>query len=133
MKEGEKKMIAQEKHPGRVPQCHKLAALIKKRKEEILRNKEQSTEKSTVRSSVQSTEQSSVQPKEQSSVQLKEAVLQYSQMMLMSMASVYLPSLPLVFVYFLHLTLFSLKIKKPSMKNKINNQNDVLSFRKKSL
>ena len=39
----------------------KLAALMKKRTEEILRNKEQS--------SVQSTEQSSVQPAEQPSVQ----------------------------------------------------------------
>ena len=35
-----------EKHPGRVAQGHSLAALIKKRKEETLRNKEQPTEKS---------------------------------------------------------------------------------------
>ena len=44
---------------------HKLAALMKKRKEEILDNKElstvQSSEQSSVQSSVHSTEQSSVQ------------------------------------------------------------------------
>ena len=62
-------------------------------------------------------------------------ILQY-RMILMSITLVYLLSLPLVFVYFLHITLFSLKIvkkKKLSMKNKINHQNDVLCFRKKSL
>ena len=53
-----RKKITQEKHPGRVPQGHKLAALMKKRKEEILRNKEKSTEQSTEQSSVQSTVQS---------------------------------------------------------------------------
>ena len=61
MTEEEKKTITREKHPGRVAQGHKLAALMKKRKEEILRNKEQSTVQSTEQSSVQSTEQSSVQ------------------------------------------------------------------------
>ena len=59
-------------------------------------------------------------------------ILQY-RMILMSITLVYLLSLPLVFVYFLHITLFSLKIKKLSMKNKINHQNDVLCFRKKLL
>ena len=34
------------------------------------------------------------------------------QMILMSMPLVYLPSLPWTFVYFLHITLFNLKIKK---------------------
>ena len=34
------------------------------------------------------------------------------QVILMSMALVYLPSLPWTFVYFLHITLFNLKIKK---------------------
>ena len=58
MTEEEKKTITREKHPGRVAQGHKLAALMKKRKEEILRNKEQSTVQSTGQSSVQSTEQS---------------------------------------------------------------------------
>ena len=47
-----------EKHPGRVAQGHSLAALIKKRKEETLRNKEQPTEKSTEQSTEQSTVQS---------------------------------------------------------------------------
>ena len=58
MTEEEKKTITREKHPGRVAQGHKLAALMKKRKEEILRNKEQSTVQSSVQSTVQSTEQS---------------------------------------------------------------------------
>ena len=74
MTEEEKKTVAREKHPGRVAQGHKLAALMKKRKEEILCNKEQSsvqrkqqsTEQSTVQSLVQSTQQSSV-PSVQSS------------------------------------------------------------------
>ena len=57
MTEKEKKTITWEKHPGGVAQGHKLAALIKKRKEEILHNKEQST----VQSTEQSTEQPSVQ------------------------------------------------------------------------
>ena len=65
MTEEERKVITREKHPGRVAQGHKLAALMKKRKEEILRSKEQSTvqptEQSTDQSSVQSTVQSTVQ------------------------------------------------------------------------
>ena len=44
MMEEEKKTITREKHPGRVTQGHKLAAVIKKRKEETLHNKEQSSE-----------------------------------------------------------------------------------------
>ena len=52
------------------------------------------------------------------------------QMILISMASVYLLSLPLAFVYFLHITLLRLKVKNPSMKNKTNHQNDVMCFRK---
>ena len=66
MTKEEKKTITREKHPGRVAQGHKLAALMKKRKEEILRSKEQSTEQSTVQSTVQSTEQSTEQPSVQS-------------------------------------------------------------------
>ena len=54
MTEEEKKAIKQEKHPGCVTQVHNLATFMKKRKEEILRNKEQSTEQSTVQSTVQS-------------------------------------------------------------------------------
>ena len=73
MTEEEKKMITREKHPGCVTQGHKLAALMEKRKEEILCNKEQSTvqstEQSTVQSSVQSTEQPSVLCTTQSTVQ----------------------------------------------------------------
>ena len=61
MAEEKNKIITREKHPGSVPQGHKLAALRKKRKEEILRNKEQTT--------VQSTEHSIEQPSVQSTVQ----------------------------------------------------------------
>ena len=57
MTEEEKKVITREKHPGRVAQGHKLAALMKKRKEEILRDKKQSS----IQPTVQSTEQSSLQ------------------------------------------------------------------------
>ena len=53
MTEEEKKVITRGKHPGRVAQGHKFAALMKKRKEEILYNKEQSTVQSTVQSKVQ--------------------------------------------------------------------------------
>ena len=65
MTEKEKKIITREKHPGCVTQGHKLAALMKKRKEDILHSKEQST----VKFSVQSTEQSTEQPSVQSTVQ----------------------------------------------------------------
>ena len=57
--------ITREKHPERVGEGHKLATFMKKRKEKILRIKEQSTLQSTV----QYTEQSSVQPTEQSTAQ----------------------------------------------------------------
>ena len=70
MTEEEKKIITRERHPERVTQGHKLAALMKKRKEEILRNKEQS--------SVQST--NSLQYSLQNSLQYS---LQYSQIMSM--------------------------------------------------
>ena len=52
------------------------------------------------------------------------------QMILMSMALVYLLSLSSVFKYFLYITLPSLKIKNSSIKNRINHQNDVICFRK---
>ena len=61
MTEEEKKIITRQKHLGRVGQGHKLAGLMKKRKEEVLRNKEQSTVQSTEQSSVHSAEQPSVQ------------------------------------------------------------------------
>ena len=41
MTEEEKKVLTREKHPWRVAKGRKLAALMKKRKEEILREKEQ--------------------------------------------------------------------------------------------
>ena len=52
--EEKKKTITWEQHPGRVAQGHKPAALIKKRKEEILHNKEQPTVRSMEQPSVQS-------------------------------------------------------------------------------
>ena len=55
------------------------------------------------------------------------------QMILMSVAFVYLLSLPLVFDYFLHITLPRLKMKNLSMKNRINHQNDVICFRSDDL
>ena len=71
-----KKTITREKYPRHVPQSHRLAALMKKRKEEILSSKEQSTVQSTEQSSVhptkqsvQLTEQYTVQPTEQSTAQ----------------------------------------------------------------
>ena len=54
-------VITREEHPGRVAQSHSLAALMKTKKQEILRNKEQSTEQSTVQCTVQSTVQTTVQ------------------------------------------------------------------------
>ena len=39
MTEEEKKIITREEHPGRVAQGYELAALMKNRKEEIMRNK----------------------------------------------------------------------------------------------
>ena len=50
-------------------------------------------------------------------------------MILMYMALIYFLSLPLVFVYFLDVTLYSLK-KLPMKKTKINDQNDVIYFQK---
>ena len=69
MTEEEKKIITREKHPGLVAQGHTFAALMKKRKEEVLHTKDQSTEQSKEQFSVQSTLQSTVQSTEQSSVQ----------------------------------------------------------------
>ena len=69
MTEEKKKVLTRGKHPGHVAQGHKLAAIMKKRTEEILRSKKQPTEQSTVQSTVQSTEQSSVQSTEQPTVQ----------------------------------------------------------------
>ena len=43
MTEEEKKLITREKHPERIAQRHKFSALMKKRKDEILRKKEHST------------------------------------------------------------------------------------------
>ena len=60
MTKEERVTITQEKHPGRVAQGHKLAALIKKRKEEILGNKVYRTVYSTVYSTIYRTVYSTV-------------------------------------------------------------------------
>ena len=61
MIEEEKKIIRREKHPGRAAQGPKLAALIKRRKEEILHNKKQSKEQPDSTTAFLATEQPSVQ------------------------------------------------------------------------
>ena len=53
-----------------------------------------------------------------------------SPVILISMALAYLLSLPLAFAYFLHVTFLRLQIKNKSMKIKMNQQNDVICFRK---
>ena len=53
MTKKEKKAITREKHPRRVTQGHKLAALMKKRKEEILQRTFHITFESTAYSTVQ--------------------------------------------------------------------------------
>ena len=126
MKEEEKKLITREKHPGRIVQGHKFAALMKKRKEEILCNKEQSTVQSTERSSVQSTEQPSVQstvqstenPSVHSTVQSNDTFIYGVGMLAVLAIGVY--------AFFSYNT-FSLK--KSSMEKRINHQNDVICFR----
>ena len=65
MTEEEKKIIIQKKHPGRVAHGHKLAALMKNRKEEILHNKEQSSVQSTAQSTERFSVQSTVQSNEE--------------------------------------------------------------------
>ena len=69
MTEEEKKVITRQKHPGLVSQGHKLAALMRKRKEEILHKKEQSSEQRTEQRTVQRTEQRPVQSSEQRTVE----------------------------------------------------------------
>ena len=124
--------ITWEKHLGCVAQGHKLAALIKKRKEEILCSKDslQYSLHNGLQNGLQYNLQDSLQYSLQNSLQYSlRNNLRHSQMELMSMVLVCLWSLPSVFVYFLHITL-SLKIKNLSMKNRINHQNDVICFRK---
>ena len=69
MTEEKKKIITREKHPGHAAQGHKLAALMKKRKEGILRSKERSSVQSSVQSTVQPTVQPAVKPTLQPTVQ----------------------------------------------------------------
>ena len=113
MTEEEIKLITPEKHLGCVAQGQQLAALMKKRKEEILRNKEQSTEQSTEQSSVQSTEQPSVQSN-----------------------NTYVYGVDIIAVlvigacvFFAYNTL--LRNRTTVNEKRINHQNDVICFRKK--
>ena len=109
IEEEEKKTITREKHPGRVAQGHKLAAPMKKRKEEILHNKEQSTE------------QSKEQPTEQSTAQSNDTYV-YGVGILAVLA------IGVWFVYFLHITLP--RLKNSSMIAWRHHQKDVICFRK---
>ena len=111
----EEKIITREKHLGRVAHGHKLAALMKKGKEEVLHNKEQPTIQSTKQSSVQSTEQSSVQSTIQSTVQ-----------------SSYVYGIGILAVVTTGVCVFfAYNTSQPSsMKRKINYQNDVICFKK---
>ena len=90
---------------------------MKKRKKEILLNKEQSTEQSTVQSTVQPTEQSTEHPPVQPTVQSK---------------NTYVYSIGILAVLtigvFLYIILLRLETKNKSMKN--NHQSDVMCFRK---
>ena len=113
MTQEEKKTITREKHSGRVAQGHKLAALIKKRKEEILCSKEQFK--------VQSTEQSSVQSTEQPSVQSNGAYV-YG----IGMLEVFAIGVCLLFAY----NASRAKNKKQANEKRINHQNDVICLRK---
>ena len=105
----EKKIITRLKHPGHVAQGHKLAVLMKKRKEEILRNKEHSTGQSTVQPSVQSSVQSAVQSNYVYGVGIL-AVLDTG-----------------VCVFFAYNTLQP-KNKKQANEKKISHQNDIICF-----
>ena len=122
MKEEEKRLITREKHPGRIAQGHKLAALMKKRKEEILCSKEQSTVQPTEKSSVLSTEQSTVQSTEKPSVQ---STVQSNDTFIYGVGMLAVLAIG-VYVFFAYST-FSLK--KSSMEKRINHQNDVICFR----
>ena len=99
----EKKTITREKHPGRVAEGHKLAAPMKKRKEERLSNKEQSTVQSTEQSSVQSTVQSSVQSTEQTSVQ---STLQSTEQPSVHSNGAYIHGVGILFVLAIGVSLF---------------------------
>ena len=113
--------ITREKHPGRVAQGHKLAALMKNRKEQILHNKEQPTVQSTEQFTVQSTEHPSVQSTEQPSVVSNGAYVHGVGIL----AALFIG----VCVFFTYNT-FQPKIKNLSMKKRFNDQNDVIYFRK---
>ena len=113
--------LTRDKHPGRVTQRHKLAALMKKRKEKIQRNNEQSTAQSIEQSSVQSTEKSSVQPTEQPSAQSNGAYI-YG----VGILAVLLIGVCVFFAY----NPSQASKKQANEKKRINYQNDVICFRK---
>ena len=120
MTEEGKKIIRREKHPERVVQRHKLAALMIKRKEDILLDKEQSTVQSTEQSSVQSSVQSTEQPLVHSTVQSNDT---------------YVCGLGMLAVLAIGVCVFfaynnSQAKKPPVKKNKIDHQNDVICFKK---
>ena len=71
MTEEEKKIITREKHPGRVPQGHKFAALMKKEKKKycIRKNSQPVKVQQPVQSTVQQPVQSTAHQPVQSAVQ----------------------------------------------------------------
>ena len=121
--------ITREKHPGRVAQGHKLAALMKNKKEQILHNKEQPTVQSTEQFTVQSTEHPSVQSTEHPSVQSTEQPSVQSNGAYVHGVGILAALVIGVCVFFTYNT-FQPKIKNLSMKKRINDQNDVIYFRK---
>ena len=109
-----------EKHSGRVAQGYKLAAFMKKRKEEILSNKDQSTEQSIEQSTGQSTAQFTLQPTVQSTTRPRNTYIY---------GVAKLPVLAIEVGVLLRITLPGLQIKSNSMKNSTNHQNEVICFK----
>ena len=124
MTEEEKKTITREKHPGRVAQGYKLVLFNKKRKEEILRSKEHSTEQSKNQPTEQSTEQPTVQSTGQSTIQ---STVKSNDTYVSGVGTLALLAIG-VCVFFAYNT--SQKNKKKPIKNRINHQNDVICFSK---
>ena len=127
MTEEEKKAITPEQHPGRAAQGHKLAALMKKRKEEILRDKEQSTVQPTVQSTVQSTEQPSVQASVQATVQPS---VQSNDTHIYGVGIVAVLAIGACVFFAYNKKSSQLQTKnKPTKNNLLNHQNEVICFK----
>ena len=121
MTEEEKKTITRGKHPGRVAEGHKLAARMKKRKEEILRSKDLSTEQGKEQSTEQGKEQSTEQGKQESTEQGKQQSTEQGKEQSVQSNDTYVYGVGILVVLaidvcvFLYITL-SLKIKNEPIK-----------------